>query len=51
MNDKDFLFWLKGVLELKIKFAKDQNVLKELHDILDNIKEQLGEGDLLWKNS
>lgn len=47
MSNRDFLFWLKGVLELKIKFAKDQNVLKELKDVLDNVKEQLGQGEIL----
>jgi hypothetical protein len=33
MNDKDFLFWLQGVIELKLKF-KDS---PELEDILQEI--------------
>lgn len=35
MNDKDFLFWLQGVLEVKVKF----NSSKELEEILKDVKE------------
>lgn len=33
MNDKDFLFWLQGVIEIKLKF-KDS---PELEDVLKEI--------------
>lgn len=35
MNDRDFLFWLQGVLEVKVKF----NGSKELEEILKDVKE------------
>lgn len=35
MNDKDFLFWLQGVLEVKVKF----NGSKDLEEILKDVKE------------
>lgn len=37
MKDNDFLYWLKGVIELKLKF-KDNSDLKEL---LVDINKQL----------
>lgn len=33
MNDKDFLFWLQGVIELKLRFEDSP----ELEDILQEI--------------
>lgn len=35
MNDKDFLFWLQGVLEVKVKF----NGSKQLEEILKDVRE------------
>lgn len=44
MNDKDFLFWLQGVFEVKVKF----NGSKDLEEILKDVKKhnEGGKGDV-----